>query len=441
MKLNIVNFMRRAVFKQSAQHVASYYARTFPAPIALRPTLHDRLSCDVLIVGAGFSGLHTALRLALAGKRVILLEASRVAWAASGRNGGQALLGWSCDMPPLEQALGQERTRRLWDSMRWAAAELRELPGRHGFDVDYRVGSLWTAVQQRRIAQLREAQHDAVAKWGYPHMRFIEGEELPEWIASPRYLAALYDPEAAHLNPLKLAQGLASAIEQAGGQIFEQSQVLEYHETSAGFVARTAQGEVASDVLVLACNAYIDGLDRQLASRLLPVGSYQVATAALDPELARSLLPRNSCVIDNQFVPDYFRLTPDQRLLFGGGCTYLGGIPKDVASATRPYLERVFPQLRGVELEFAWGGHIDVSMKRTPDIGRQGQRYWLQGFSGHGVLPTLAGARAVSEAILGDEELLALYQAIGNPRFPGGALLAAPLEAAGKAWYRLRDVL
>jgi glycine/D-amino acid oxidase-like deaminating enzyme len=440
MKLNIVNFMRRAMFKQSAQHVASYYARTFPGPLALRPTLHDRLNCDVLIVGAGFSGLHTALRLALAGKRVILLEASRVAWAASGRNGGQALLGWSCDMPPLEKALGQERTRRLWDSMRWAAAELRELPGRHGFDVDYRVGSLWTAVQRRRVRLLEEAQEDARHKWGYEQLRLIGREELPEWIASPRYQAALYDPEGAHLNPLKLAQGLAGAIERAGGQIFEQSQVLEYHETSAGFVARTAQGEVRSDVLVLACNAYIDGLDRQLASRLLPVGSYQVATAPLDPALAQSLLPRNSCVIDNQFVPDYFRLTPDHRLLFGGGCTYLGGIPKDVAGATRPYLERVFPQLRGVELEFAWGGHIDVSMKRTPDIGCLGQRYWLQGFSGHGVLPTLAGARAVSDAILGNDELLALYQALNNPRFPGGALLAAPLEAVGKAWYRLRDI-
>ena len=194
-------------------------------------------------------------------------------------------------------------------------------------------------------------------------------------------------------------------------------------------------------MLVLACNAYIDRLDTGLRNRLLPVGSYQVASVPLDPELAQSLLPRNSCVIDNQFVPDYFRLTPDHRLLFGGGCTYLGGIPQDVKAATRPYLERVFPQLRGVELEYGWGGHIDVSMKRTPDIGRQGQRYWLQGFSGHGVLPTLAGARAVSDAILGDDDLLALYQAIDNPRFPGGALLAAPLEAAGKAWYRLRDVL
>ncbi|UTW06117.1 NAD(P)/FAD-dependent oxidoreductase [Pseudomonas benzenivorans] len=429
------------MFKHSAQHVASYYAGTFPAAIPLRPTLEGRQDCEVLIIGAGFSGLHTALRLTLAGKRVCLLEASRVAWAASGRNGGQALLGWSCDMAPLEKALGLERARRLWDSMRWAAAELRALPERHGFDMDYRRGSLWTAVQQRRVGQLQQAQEEAASKWGYDALRLIGAGELGEWIDSPRYLAALYDPEGAHLNPLKLALGLSAAIEQAGGCIFEQSQVLDYREGPDGFVARTAQGEVRGDVLVLACNAYIDRLDRDLARRLLPVGSYQVATAPLAPELARSLLPRNSCVIDNQFVPDYFRLTPDQRLLFGGGCTYLGGIPEDVAAATRPYLERAFPQLRGVELEFAWGGHIDVSLKRTPDIGRQGQRYWLQGFSGHGVLPTLAGARAVADAILGDAELLALYQGLHNPRFPGGAWLAAPLEAAGKAWYRLRDLI
>ncbi|HSX89128.1 MAG TPA: FAD-binding oxidoreductase [Pseudomonas sp.] len=429
------------MFKQSAQHIASYYAHSFPDPIPLRPTLQDSLHTEVLIIGAGFSGLHTALRLALAGKRVLLLEASRVAWAASGRNGGQALLGWSCDMPPLEKALGEERSRRLWDSMCWAAEEMQALPQRHGFAIDYRSGSLWAAVQQRRVGQLREAQRHAERQLGYPHLRMIEREELPQWIASPRYQAALYDARGAHLNPLKLAQGLAAAIERAGGQIFEQSQVLDYRESADGFVARTAQGEVRSDVLVLACNAYIDRLDRRLSSRLLPVGSYQVATAPLAPELAQSLLPQNSCVIDNQFVPDYFRVTPDHRLLFGGGCTYLGGIPKDVKAATRPYLERVFPQLRGVELEYGWGGHIDVSMKRTPDIGRQGQRYWLQGFSGHGVLPTLAGARAVSDAILGDDDLLALYQAIDNPRFPGGALLAAPLEAAGKAWYRLRDLL
>ncbi|AVD82765.1 FAD-dependent oxidoreductase [Pseudomonas sp. SWI6] len=427
------------MFKQSAQHIASYYAQTFPTPIPLRPTLQGQHDTDVVIVGAGFSGLHTALRLALAGKRVTLLESSRVAWAASGRNGGQALLGWSCDMPPLEKSLGTERARRLWDSMCWAAEEMRELPLRHGFDIDYRPGSLWAAVLPRRVKMLEEALHEAEDKWGYDGLRLIGRDELAQWIGSPRYQAALYDGKGAHLNPLKLAQGLAIALEAAGGGIFEQSQVVDYQQTNNGYRVRTERGEVRCDVLVLACNAYIDRLDRTLSRRLLPVGSYQVATAPLDPALAASLLPRNSCVIDNQFVPDYFRLTPDHRLLFGGGCTYLGGIPKDVASATRPYLERVFPQLTGVIIDYAWGGHIDCSMRRTPDVGRDGQRYWLQGFSGHGVLPTLAAAKAVSDAILGDDDLLALYQGIDNGRFPGGDTLAAPLEAAAKAWYRLRD--
>lgn len=426
------------MFKQSAQHIGTYYAATYGS-IPLRPRLEGRSETQILIIGGGFSGLHTALRLALAGKSVVLLEASRLAWAASGRNGGQALPGWSCDMPPLEKALGLEGARALWDSMVWAAEEMRELPQRHGFDIDYRAGALYTAVLPRRVRTLQENLEDAAEKYGYRQLRFIPRNELSEWIASPRYLGALYDSGAAHLNPLKLAQGLADAIEKAGGRIFEQSRVLDYRETADGYVARTEQGEVQGDVLVLACNAYIDRLDRTLAKRLLPAGSYQVATAPLDPELARSLLPRGTCAIDNQFVPDYFRVTPDNRLLFGGGCTYLGGIPKDVPAATRPYLERVFPQLRGVQIDYGWGGHIDCTMQRTPDVGRSGQKYWLQGFSGHGILPTLAAARAVSDAILGDERLLGLYQGLSNPRFPGGDLLAAPIEAVGKAWYRLRD--
>ncbi len=429
------------MFQRSAQHIDSYYAYSSADLLKPRTPLQGEHRTDVLVIGAGFSGLHTALRLVLAGKRVMLIEASRVAWAASGRNGGQAILGWSCDMPPLEAALGLERARRLWHSMRWAAQELRELPGRHGFDCDYRPGHLWTSVLARRTAILHEWQHEASHKWGHDALQFIPREQLPDWVASERYQAGLYDPEGGHLNPLKLALGLAAAIEAAGGLIHENSKALSYQLEGSGYRVKTEQGTVRADVLVLACNAYIDELDPALAKRVLPVGTYQVATAPLGEAQAKALLPTNACVTDNQFVLDYFRLTPDHRLLFGGGCTYLGGMPNDIAGATRPFLERVFPQLTGVPIDFAWGGHIDITLKRTPDIGRDGNRYWLQGYSGHGVLPTLAGARAVSEAILGDEDLLNLYQCLNNPGFPGGRYLAAPLEAVGKAWYRLRDSL
>ncbi|SEM47186.1 Glycine/D-amino acid oxidase [Pseudomonas sp. ok272] len=429
------------MFQQSTRHVASYYAHSCADRLVDRAPLIGAQDTEVVIIGAGFSGLHTALRLALAGKRVTLLEASRVAWAASGRNGGQAILGWSCDMPPLEAALGYESARRLWDGMRWAGRELRELPGRHGFDCDYRAGHLWTSVMPRRVKLLTEWQHEASHKWGHDGLRFIPREQLPEWVASQRYQAGLFDPEGGHLNPLKLALGLAEAIEQAGGCIHEQSKAVEYRQQGDGYVVRTERGSIRADVLVLACNAYLDRLDPALARRVLPVGTYQVATAPLAPEQAGALLPSNVCVTDNQFVLDYFRRTPDHRLLFGGGCTYLGGMPKDIAAATRPFLERVFPQLKGVELAFAWGGHIDLTLKRTPDIGHRGDLYWMQGYSGHGVLPTLAAARAVSDAILGQADELALYEGLSNDRFPGGKHFAAPLEAIGKAWYRLRDSL
>ncbi|MEM5331764.1 FAD-binding oxidoreductase [Paraburkholderia sp. JHI2823] len=433
------------MFTQSTRHIDSYYARDYAgnaqgAPRE-RPALAGDCSVDVLVVGAGFSGLHTALRLARAGRRVAVVEASRVAWAASGRNGGQALLGWSCDMAPFERALGREGARELWESMRWAAAEVRELPPRHGFDIDYRPGSLWAAVRRSRVAMLEAARDEAAQKWGYDGLRFIPESEMPGWIGSPRYRAALYDPEAGHLDPFKLALGLAAAIERAGGVIFEQSRVLAWRETPDGYVANTQHGNVRAGTLVLACNAYIDRLDSELAARVLPVGTWQVATRRLEPELARSLLPRNSCVIDNQFVPDYFRLSPDHRLLFGGACTYLGGIPNDIGAAIRPSLERAFPQLRAVEFDYAWGGHIDISIRRTPDVGHERNRYWMQGFSGHGILPTLAAARAVADAILGETRLLSLYERIHNPRFPGGERFAAPLEALGKLWYRLRDVV
>jgi gamma-glutamylputrescine oxidase len=429
------------MFQQSTEHLRTYYSASCRELLCERQPLRGAQNTEVLVIGAGFSGLHTALRLALAGKRVILLEASRVAWAASGRNGGQAILGWSCDMPPLEKALGLERARRLWDSMRWAADEIRALPERHGFDCDYRPGHLWTSVMPRRVALLHEWQKEAGHKWGHDQLRFVPRQELPEWVASERYQAGLFDPLGGHLNPLKLALGLAATIERAGGAIHERSRALRYERNDAGYRVETDSGSVQAEVLVLACNAYIDRLDRDLARRILPVGNYQVATAPLGVQQAEALLPRNVCVTDNQFVLDYFRRTPDNRLLFGGGCSYLGGLPKDMAAATRPFLERVFPQLSGVELEFAWGGHLDISLQRTPDIGCDADRYWLQGYSGHGVLPTLAGARAVADAILGNDDDLKLYQSLRNPVFPGGERLAAPLEALGKAWYRLRDFI
>jgi len=425
------------MFQRHSQHTSSYYASTCISPDRLAQT--ENIDTEVLIIGAGFSGLHTALRLALEGKRVTLIEASRVGWAASGRNGGMAILGWSCDMDPIEQTLGLDNAKALWKLMRWAAAEIKELPRRHGFDCEYREGHLWTSVLSRRVKVLRTWQEHAVKKWGYENLQFVEKQQLHKWVGSDRYQAGLFDPEAGHLNPLKLALGLAEAIEKAGGAIFEQTRAVSYQEVGNRIHVKTEGGQIQCDVLVLACNAYIDELAPELSRKVLPVGSYVVTSEVLGPELARSLIPSHACVTDNQFVLDYFRVTPDNRLLFGGGCSYLGGMPKDIGKAMRSNVTKVFPRLKKIRFDFAWGGHIDITMNRAPDIGNRANVYWMQGYSGHGVLPTCVAGRVVSDAILGRRDHLNLFMQLQHSDFPGGKRLAPLLEAAGKCWFRLRD--
>lgn len=426
------------MFDRHSQHTNSYYASTSPAPE--RPALAGDLDTGVLVVGAGFSGLHTALRLVAEGRKVTVIDASRVAWAASGRNGGMAILGWSCDMAPFEQVLGHNDARALWKLMRWAAAEIKELPKRHDFDCDYQEGHLWTAVLPRRVGMLQTWQQEAAQKWGYENLQFVSKSDLPDWVGSERYQAGLFDPEAGHLHPLKLAQGMAGVIEKGGGTIYEQTRALSYREEGERIAVTTENGTIRCDALVLACNAYVDGLAPVLARRILPVGTFVVATEVLSPDQARALIPSNACVTDNQFVLDYFRLTADNRLLFGGGCTYLGGMPGDIRGAMRPNVLRVFPALKNVRFDYGWGGHIDITMSRAPDIGRRGNVYWMQGFSGHGILPTCVAGRVIADAIGGKPDHLNLFMRMPQRDFPGGTALAPWLEAAGKFWYRARDL-
>ena len=417
----------------------SYYAAGTLERIVSRPSLTDAIEADVCIVGAGFTGLYTALRLAETGKRVVILEASRVGWGASGRNGGQAILGFSCDMPPLEAQLGYEDAREIWNLMRESSNEIRQLIARHEIDCDWRDGHLWTSILPRRVSSLHQWQHEAAEKWGYDTLRFIPKNELPDWLWTDRYCAGLYDPAAGHLHPLKYVFGLAAAAERAGVQIYEQSAALRYQEQGNHITIDSVKGKVTADALVLAANVYLGDLDKKLSRRIIPVGTFMVATEPLG-ERAKALIPSGVCVTDNQFILDYFRVTPDERLLFGGGCTYLGGTPRDISAAMRPALERVFPQLKGVGIEFGWGGMIDCTVRRTPDFGRRGNVLWAQGFSGHGVLPTCVAGRVLTESLLGDDTHLHRFMKLSNPPFPGGKLFSAPIEAAGKLWYRMRDL-
>jgi len=417
----------------------SYYAVSAADRMISRPALNDAIEVDVCIVGAGFTGLYTALRLAEAGKRVAILESARVGWGASGRNGGQAILGYSCDMSSFEKQLGKEEAREIWNLMRASATEIRQRIAQYNIDCDWRDGHLWTSILPRRENSLHEWQHEAAEKWGYEELRFIPKNELPDWLGTHRYCAGLYDHAAGHLHPLKYVLGLAEVAERYEIQIFEQTAGVRYQEQGNRVAIETSNGKVTAEALVLAANVYLGDLDKKLSRRIIPVGTFMVATEPLG-ERAQALIPSGVCVTDNQFILDYFRVTPDERLLFGGGCTYLGGTPSDIPAAMRPALERVFPQLKNVGIEFSWGGMIDCTVRRTPDFGRCGNVLWAQGFSGHGVLPTCVAGRVLAEALLGDDTHLLRFMKLSNPPFPGGKLFAAPIEAAGKLWYRMRDL-
>lgn len=427
------------MFESSPDHIASYYAASSRERQIRRPHLQENLDVDVVIIGAGYTGLYTALNLAQAGKSVAIIDASRVGWGASGRNGGQIIPGFSCDMPPFEAALGPDGARQVWQLVQDAAGEIRQRIARQQIACDLTEGHLWAAVQQRRVKILTDWQHEAASKWGYEQLQFIPKHELPAHINSERYQAALLDKQGGHLHPLKYVLGLARSAEAMGVRIFENSKALAYQSDIDGVTVRTTQGTIRASKLVLACNAYIDKLDRRLQSRILPVGTYMIATEPLGDTMARQLLPTGHAVSDNQFVLDYFRLSQDHRLLFGGKCSYTGRTPIHLTEALRHDMLKVFPQLAKAKIDFTWGGHIDITMPRTPDFGRIDNVYWAQGFSGHGIVPTCIAGRVLAEAIGGDETHLKLFSALRNPAFPGGEVLGALFQVVGMSYYRVRD--
>jgi len=429
------------MFRSSPQHTDTYYAATSREWQVERPALAESITADVCVVGAGFFGLYCALELAQAGKKVVVIEASRVGWAASGRNGGQMIIGFPCGMQRLKGVMGRERAKEMFDESRRAVQKMRSLMREEQIDCDLVEGHLEVAVLPRRVADLTGWIEECQAEWGYGRLQFVEKAELPKYLNSARYQAGIIDPEGAHIHPLKYVLGLARAVEAAGARIFERTRVEGYEEGPGGVTVRLAGGmTVKCDQLVLGANAYVDKVERSLASRMLPVGTFIGVTEVLGESVCRSLIPRNHAVYDNQFILEYFRTTADHRLLFGGKCTYLGGTPSNLPEAMKVNILRAFPSLQGVKMDYAWGGHIDITMRRMPDWGRRNDRvFWAQGFCGHGLVPTRVAATLVTEAMQGRPERLDWFKGIVNPPFPGGERLGGLMQAVGMGWYRVRD--
>ncbi len=418
----------------------SYYVATAKG-LTTHPSLAGTVTCDVCVIGGGYTGLAAALHLAERDYRVALLEARRIGWGASGRNGGQLGSGQRKDPAALARLVGEEDARRLWDLAEEAKATVKERIRRHGIDCDLKAGHLSVAYKPGDADDLAAYADYIARRYAYPHVQTLTRAEVAERLGTSIYHGGLLDSDAGHLHPLNYALGLARAATGAGVEIFEATPAIAIEGAGRPRV-RTPAGEVAARHLVLACNGHLDKLEPRIAGQIMPINNYILATEPLGAERARSLIRDDVAVADTKFVVDYFRLSADRRLLFGGGESYRRAFPADIARLVRKHMLKVFPQLAETRIDYAWGGTLAITLNRLPAFGRLGNEiFYAQGFSGHGVALTSIAGKVIAEAVAGTSERFDVFARIPKPRFPGGTLLRWPGLVVGMLYYGLRDKL
>lgn len=417
----------------------SWYTATATATAPF-PALKGDIRADVCIVGGGYTGLSAALHLAEAGMEVVLLEAHRVGFGASGRNGGQLGSGQRMDQEGLESLMGETESRKLWQLGEEAKDLVKSLIARHDIDCHLKPGVAWTGSSHGEVKHLHDYGRHLQERYGYDQLEILDQSACHAMCPSPDYKGGFLDHGAAHLHPLNYALGLARAADAAGAKIYEQSEALEISE-GAKVKLRTAAGTVTADHLILACNGYLGGLNRQVAARVMPINNFVVATEPLG-DRATEVLTRDVAVADSKFVVNYFRLSRDKRLLFGGGESYGYRFPVDIAATVRKPMSQIFPHLRDVRIDYAWGGTLAITMQRMPWLARLGPNVLsASGYSGHGVGTATHAGQLMAMAVQGEGDGFDTMSRVPTPAFPGGPRLRSPLLALAMTWYALRDRL
>ncbi|WP_237045313.1 NAD(P)/FAD-dependent oxidoreductase [Aquipseudomonas alcaligenes] len=417
----------------------SYYAAS-ANPVPQRAALQGETETDVCIIGAGYTGLSTALFLQENGFKVSIVEAAKVGFGASGRNGGQIVNSYSRDIDVIERTVGPKQAQLMGQMAFEGGRIIRERIAKYDIKCDLKDGGVFAAFTPKQMKHL-EAQKKLWERFGHTQLEIMDAQRIREVVKTENYIGGMLDMSGGHIHPLNLALGEAAAVESLGGVIYEQSPAVRI-ERGANPVVHTPEGRVKAKFIVVAGNAYLGNLVPELAAKTMPCGSQVVATEPLSEEVAKSLLPQDYCVEDCNYLLDYFRLTGDRRLIYGGGVVYGAKDPANIEAMIRPMMLKTFPQLKNVKIDYAWTGNFLLTLSRLPQVGRIGDNiYYSQGCSGHGVTYTHLAGKILAEALRGQAERFDAFGSLPHYPFPGGRLFRVPFTAMGAWYYSLRDKL
>ncbi len=417
-------------------HVASYYAATINEPVNY-PNLEQDILSDVCVVGAGFTGVNTALNLVKKGYSVVLIDSARVGWGASGRNGGQLISGFT--FSNKFEKFGEEVAQSVWKLGADCTDLVRETIDEFQIECDLKEGFIEVALNNAQMDELvvRKEEWD---QRGYQHnLTLVEKNEITNYVGSSNYIGGMIDSGSGHLHPLNLVLGEAKAASNLGVSIYEKTSALKVNPGKQVLI-ETDQGSVKAKNVVLAGNAFIGKLNPKLRRMIMPANSCIIATEPLSDERAKTIISQDMAVCDLNAILDYYRLSSDQRLLFGGRWNYSGKEPKNIDYHLRKRMLKVFPELEDLRIDYAWGGNVAVTIYRIPQLGKLTENiFYSQGYSGHGVGPTHMAAKVIANAISNEWDMIDTLSRIKHIQLPGGKWFSSPAMSLGMAFYRLQD--
>lgn len=421
-------------------HTNSYYAAS-ANPSPQRPRVEGFSEVDICIVGAGYSGISAGLSLVEKGYKVAIVEGARVGWGASGRNGGQIVNGLNASLSTIEKRYGPEVGAFVGGLVQEGGKIIRERVKKYDIQCDLKDKNLYTTFHPKQMREL-EAKQALWRKFGMDDHELLDKTQIRDHVGTDAYFGGMIDHSGGHMHPLNLCLGEAAAFEQLGGIIYEMSTVTSTDYSGDKPLVKTAHGEIKCQTLILCGNAYLGNVVRKLTPRVMPVSTQIMATEPLSENLARELLPTDMCVEDVRYILDYYRLSADNRMLFGGGTVYGGADPSDIETKLRGNMDKIFPQLKSVKIDYAWSGNFALSFSRVPQMGRLHKNvYFAHGYSGHGVTGSHLFGRILSEAVDGDMSRFDVFSKVRWFPFPGGRMFREQYSMIGSWWYAVRDAL